>query len=240
MVQLQNLRVEQAQEDGILSDGDEPYLVLLGFRSRFRSAGIDRRFLVGDLHELGDLDSGDSVGIAPSMGNVVFPGVQITGLADLNQGRFPEVFGAFVLCMESDATPFSSVHDLIDQLRGALHAELVRLIEQAELVPDFSAPQAEISAKAAEEIGRSVQNVVDTLRPTLIDAIGLWLQSFSDPDYLIGHHAIMFAGVDDALGSRLPAVGGPSVSVGQFRPGPLDLLFDGDGARYRVTGVVTG
>lgn len=239
-IQLQNLRSEQAQEDGIFSDGDEPYLVALGFRSQFRSTGTTRVFWSGDLHELGHLDSGDSIGIGPSMGDVMFPGVQIIGAADLIQGRFPEMFGAFVLCLESDGTPFSSVHDLIEQLRDALNTELVRLIEQSELVPDFSAPQDQISAKAAEEITKSVQTVADTLKPTLIDAIGLWLQSFSDPDDLIGYHAILFVGVDDALGSSLPTVARPSVSVGQFRPGPLDLLFEGDAARYRVTGVVTG
>ncbi|HYU86635.1 MAG TPA: hypothetical protein VEK80_17660 [Kribbellaceae bacterium] len=46
---LWNLRLEQlhildADEDGFASDGDEPYLVAVGFRSRFRTPGSTQVF----------------------------------------------------------------------------------------------------------------------------------------------------------------------------------------------------
>jgi hypothetical protein len=239
-LQLQNLRVEQAQEDGVLSDGDEPYLVTLGFRSKFRTPGSTSVFWSSDLHELGNLDSGDNAGIPASMGTADFPGVQIVSVADLAQQRFPEMFGAFVLCMESDATPFGAVRDLMEKLRGALHNELVRLVEGGQLISNFAAPRDQLEAEAKAQLGQTVRNVMDTLKPSLLDAIGLWLQSLSDPDDFIGYQVIMFAGVDDTLGALLPSMSRPGVSVGPFKPGPLDLPFEGDDARYRVTGAVTG
>ena len=60
---LHTIDVRDAQEDGILSDGDEPYIVTLGFRSKFRTPGSTTVFWGHDLHELGDLDEGDSAGI---------------------------------------------------------------------------------------------------------------------------------------------------------------------------------
>jgi|GEM_PF-3290395 len=239
-IRLQSLRVEKAQEDGVFSDGDEPYLVMLGFRSRFRTPSSTSVFWAGDLHELGELDSGDSAGIPPSMGFIQFPGVGIVSLAEVMSGRFPEVFGAFILCFESDATPFGAVRDLIEKLRGALQRELVRLVEDSALISDFTASPATMGKRAEEELRRTMGNVTAAIVPSALEAIGLWLRSFADPDDLIGHQVVMFAGVDDSLGRRLPEISGPRISVGRFRPGPLELVFSGDDARYRVTGVVTG
>jgi hypothetical protein len=186
------------------------------------------------------LDAGDSVALPPSMGVVDFPGVQIVSAADVARQRYPEVFGALVICMEGDATPFDAVRGLINQVRQALHGELVRLIEGGALISDFTASRDRIIAEARAQLGHTMTNLRDAPRPSVIDAIGLWLTSFSDPDDFIGYQAILFAGVDDSLGSVLEAISAPGASVGQFRPGPVDLLLEGDGARYRVVGTVSG
>ena len=239
-IHLQNLHVNQAQEDGIFSDGDEPYLVTLGFRSKFRTPGSTQVFWSGDLHELGHLDSGDSVDLPLSMGFVDFPGVQIMSRDNLLHLEFPEVFGAFTLCLESDATPFSLIHDQVERLRGALHGELERLVAGGELITDFSASAEQITREVQTKLAEAVQHVVDALNLSVGDAIVTWLRSFSDPDDFIDFHGFVFAGVDDSLASLLPPMSSPQLSIGPFKPGPVDFAFTGDDASYQVRGVISG
>lgn len=236
---LQTLHVNQAQEDGIFSDGDEPYLVTIGFRSKFRTPGSTRVFWSGDLHELGDLDSGDDVAIPPSMGFVEFPGVQILNRDDLLRLNFPEVFGAITIGLESDATPFDLVRDQIERVRGALQGELERLVERGELISDFAAPPDQITQEVRTKLAGAVQNVINALNMSVGDAILAWLRSFSDPDDFIGFHAFVFAGVDDSLATLLPAMSSPQLNIGPFKPSPIDFTIAGDDASYQIRGMMS-
>ena len=44
-------KADQVQEDGLFSDGDEPYLVFIGFRSKFRTPGSTQAFWSGYLED---------------------------------------------------------------------------------------------------------------------------------------------------------------------------------------------
>jgi len=238
---IERIVADRVQEDELLSDGDEPYLVVVGFRSRFRTAGSTQVFWGRDLHELDDLDdAGDSVAVPPSMGELFFPGLQIVSRDALIGGTFPEVFGAFVIAMESDATPFGEIRDQIDELKGALHNELARLVERGELVSNLLADPEVIAGEVRTNLGAAVRNVIGALKVSVWEGLSIWLQSFTDPDDIIGFHAHVFAGVDDSLGQLLPAMSSAQMNVGPHRPQPVDVVIEGDGARYRVQGDVSG
>ena len=238
---VERIVADDVQEDGFLSDGDEPYLVTVGFRSRFRTAGSTQVFWGRDLHELDDLDdAGDSVGVPASMGELFFPGIQIVSRDALMAGTFPEVFGAFVIAMESDATPFGEIRDQIDKLKDALHNELARLVEGGELVSNLLAAPDVIAGEVRANLATAVRNVIGALQVSVWEGLSIWLRSFTDPDDIIGFHAHVFAGVDDSLGQLLPAMSGSQLNVGPYRPQPIDVLIAGDGARYRVQGNISG
>jgi len=238
-IRLQDLHVEKAQEDDFWSDGDEPYLVTIGFRSKFRTPGSTQVWWSGDLHELGDLDSGDSVGLPPSMGYVEFPNLRIVSRDDLMRLDFPEVFGAFTLVLESDATPFDLLRPKLGELRGVLQQEITRLIENGQLISDFTAPQEQITAEVSANLQAALNNTVAAFNFSFTEKLLLFVSSFGDPDDFIGFHGFVFAGVDDSLAGLLPSMSSAQLQIGRFTPGSVDFKVDGDSARYRVTGVLT-
>jgi hypothetical protein len=150
------------------------------------------------------------------------------------------VFGAMVLLMESDATPFGVVRTLVQRIRRALQSELARLVEGGELVSDLTAGPERIGPEVRENLRQSVGNVIQALDVSVREAVAIWVQSHTDPDDFIGFHAFVFAGVDDSLASLLPAMASPQINTGPFRPGPVDFEVSGDGGRYRISGALMG
>jgi len=72
-IQLEHLRVVQAQEHGLFSNGDEPYFVVIGFRSRFKTPNSTSTTWSGYLTELGDhMNSSNETDIPPEMGKIDF------------------------------------------------------------------------------------------------------------------------------------------------------------------------
>jgi hypothetical protein len=239
-ITVDRIVVEKAQERGIFSDGDEPYLVAIGFRSRFRTPGSTQVFWSRDVRELGSFPSGRTAQVPPSMGEVFLPGVELVTREALVGGRFPEFFGSFVLVLESDSTPFSAIRALIDRLVAALHNELLELVERGSLVTNLLAPREQLTAEVRQNLAATVRRIQRAFDVSVWEGVALWLASLSDPDDRIGFVGFIFAGVDEVLGGELPSLASPQLQVGPYRPQAVDRVVQGDGARYRLLGAISG
>jgi hypothetical protein len=156
-IQLEQLHILDADEDGILSDGDEPYLVAIGFRSRFRTPGSTQVFwdeMLDDTWGNG-AKAGDTKAIPPAMGVLTFPDVSRPTLAAIAGGEMPEVLGTVVIAMESDATPFSDLREGVHKLEEVVRDQVADVVERGNI--DLQHPQ--------QAIQHAVKAALDALKP---------------------------------------------------------------------------
>ena len=222
-VRLHTLRIADQQESGsiFVSAGDEPYIVAVGFRSRFKTPGSTSVFWNRHLTELADsARTGSNLAIPAAMGEIEFPNVDPLTAERLLASEHPELLGQVVVAFESDATPFGAISDLVDRLQSALSGQLRQLVEGGQI--NVNDPGASIDG--------AMKSVEEAVRPSAIEAIGLFLQSFGDPDDLIGVRVRLWAGVDPNLAGLSP--------VAVLQPEEFTMDFSGDGAKYDVAGQV--
>ena len=218
---LDRLNVVNADEDDFWSDGDEPYIITIGFRSRFRTPGSTSVFWSGVLDDdwADGIDGGESKAIPRNQGTVTFGGVTRPTQAQVLAGQLPELIGAIVLTFESDATPFSAIRGLVNDLISAVRTQITRLVEQGSL--NLANPQPDIDA--------AVRSIRAAVEPSTLEAIGLFLRSWGDPDDLIGMTPLIFAAVDTSMSLPIPVLADQS----------LNLRFHPSGVDYRLTGAVS-
>jgi hypothetical protein len=227
-IRLERVRVKNADEDDFWSDGDEPYFIVIGFRSTFNKPGSTDAFWGRHLYEVHDgADDGDQAHIHNRMGIVSFPDVEIVNLNDILSRKFPELIGAVVIAMESDATPFGSIRDQIDNVERTLEQELQRLVEQGQL--SLSNPQADLT--------QAMNRIKSSAVPKGLDAFWVWLSSWGDPDDVIGVHIFLFAAVED--GFPVPDIPG-NITAGSlqeryYKIGQTPLVFKGNGSTFEVS-----
>jgi len=227
-VRLEKVRIANADEDDFWSDGDEPYFIVIGFRSTFLQSGSTDAFWGRYLYEVHDgADDGDQAYIHNRMGVVSFPDVEIVTLNDIASGTLPELLGVVVIAMESDATPFDNVRGLMNNVENTLEQELKKLVEQGQL--NLNNPQADLIA--------AMERIKSSAIPKGLDALWLGLLSGGDPDDVVGVHVFMFAAVDGnfqvpPLAANITA--GP-LSERSYRIGGNPLVFSGNGSTFEVS-----
>jgi hypothetical protein len=217
-IKLDRLHVHNADEDSFFSNGDEPYIVPIGFRSRFRTPSSTSVFWSGVLDDdwASGIDAGGSRAIPAGQGVLEFPRVERPTLQQVLAGRFPEILGGIILVFESDATPFSAIRSMIEDVRGALRTELVRLVEGGAL--NLANPGADIQA--------AVGRVKEATKLSTLQKISLVLQSFGDPDELVGLEPLVFAAVDGSTGLPVPVLADQALNL-RFRPNGIDYEIKG-------------
>ncbi|MFE1664459.1 hypothetical protein [Microbacterium sp. P02] len=220
-IALDRLKVNNADEDGFLSDGDEPYLIMIGFRSKFRTPGSTQVFWSGVLNDdwANGIDTGGSRPIPADQGIVRFDNVDRPTQAQVLAGDFPELLGTFALVFESDATPFSAIKGLVNDLIAATRTQLTALVEKGQL--NLLNPQPDID--------KAIKAVIAAIEPSTIGKIGLFLQSWGDPDDFLGVRPLIFAAVDSSM----------ALPVAVLTEQPLNLSYTSSGVDYRVTGGVS-
>ncbi|MFT3876520.1 MAG: hypothetical protein QM708_08880 [Propioniciclava sp.] len=220
VISLDRLHVHNADEDGFLSDGDEPYIVMVGFRSRFRTPGSTTVFWSGVLDDdwANGIDGNRSKAIPRKQGVVRFDNVTRPTAQQVLAGDLPEVLGALVLVFESDATPFSAVRGLINDLQAATRTQLKSLIEDGNL--NLADPRPGIDA--------AIKKIRAAMEPSTLEKIGLFLQSFGDPDDLIGITPLLYVAVDSSMSLPVPVLAAR----------PLDLRYQPSGVDYQIAGSV--
>lgn len=107
-LQLDELVVDDANEEGAFSDGDESFVAAIGFRSRIGTPGSTQVWWNGMLDDdWGDhARDGSHRTIPADMGLLRFDGVE---RPLLTPSSTPERLGRVTIVVESDATPFGTM-----------------------------------------------------------------------------------------------------------------------------------
>ena len=237
---LDRLVVHDADEDDFFSDGDEPYLVTIGIRSRLGVPGTTQVFWSGILDDdwADGIDDGGVAGIPSSVGRLDFPGVEQPGVAELLAGARPEVIGAVVVAIESDATPFDAIRSKFEDIRVQLQQRLDQVIGGTPV--NLADPAGTV--KALTDGLKGVRQGIGEF--SVGEKILLFLQSFGDPDDLIEVETIVRLAIDPAiLGLVDPSALPPGVTQADLNElvlqgRDLNLRFGTDGIDYEVQGRV--
>lgn len=251
-----SLKAVDAQEESWLSDGDEPYIAVIGFRARFGQVGSTQTAFIGGLKELhSGADDGDSMSIPDSMGRTNFFDVtRINGTEIVLGGMNPEIVGTVTVAMESDSTPFSIMSTGFREAARVARREIAAIVETT-TIQQIIADPATFQQKTTDMANRLRKRA----ELSIWQDIGNFIVSFSDPDDRIGVKVAMFLGLQsplvtaqelallrifapaqasmvENLDATLAAAVPPSQGiVGTLKPRNFTQDFAGDGATYRVS-----
>lgn len=186
------LRIVKSEEGS-----DEPYLQLITFRSTFGQRGSTelhiRRIFPRDL----------PTSIAR------FDDVHLPTAGEIFDGAPLEVMGAIVIALESDATPWGTVNDMMRDIRDALRIELVRIIENGNVLTVVTNP-----SQLQRDLADAENNIRAAITPSGLEAAGIWLSSWTDPDDLIGVHTFVYIAGDKEVDSMLRFAGDRDATIG--------------------------
>lgn len=222
-IKFHTLKVSDAQEESLVSNGDEPYFIFFGLRSRPNTPGSTAVFWNNYLNDdwADGVDDGAQKPIPWQMGTLDFPDVILpTANEVLSSGKMPEILGFIGIAIESDATPFSSIRALMNDVRDAIFVQVKKLVEDGQLDPN----------NPGSAIQEAIQDVQSSLNLSTWEKIKLFLSSFADPDDVIGIQAKMLVAGDPSLK--------PFVAAEFLEQKELQLTFSGDGATYQVFGSI--
>jgi hypothetical protein len=230
----QTLTAIDAQEESFFSNGDEPYLAVIQFRVIPGVPGSTHVQFLGNLAEIAqNIDDGDSATIPDSMALASFPDVQYANLQQIIGGTSPEIVGAVTVAMESDASPWSAINGIMNDVAAELDHQLRTQIEPMTFLDIVNGDTA------ATKLADAATAIQAAAEPEFWQAVGIFFSSFGDPDDVIGFKVLFNVAVsgsdlqdivDTKLGSGMPA----AVVGGALRNEPLDVDYAGDGATYRV------
>jgi hypothetical protein len=189
VIDADTLHVRNADEDSCYiptpfgcaaeSDGDEPIVAVIAFRTRVGMAGTTRAWRLAEASELcTGARQGRTCQIADSAGRAVFHDVNIT---DINS--HPELIGTLQVVFENDATPLREMNSRL--------AELVTIVQE-EL--DAAARDAtSLSADAFANIGQRVQ---DRTEVSWWRDLATWLASRTDPTDRVDYRINAYLAID--------------------------------------------
>jgi hypothetical protein len=191
-----NLHVFNADEDDFWSDGDEPEVAVVAFRTKLGVRGSTSAWKVSNWSEIcTNADAGDNCTIPDWQGRAFFGNVSTPTLAQIAAGVAPELVGTIQVTMESDATPYSALNQRLDSLVNATRTELAATAEN--LTP----------ADIAGNLGTRFSGLADRIKKRVEvpwwQDLATWLGSFSDPDDKVGVMATVMVGVDQSLADQV-------------------------------------
>ena len=259
---LDTLRVQNADEDNWLSDGDEVYMVVIAFRSKLGVPGSTQTWTNpwASYDWAKHVKQGAVRHIPDNIGRVGFDNVTKFGFAEFTAARKPgadpglkpEILGIVSLAFESDSTSWSAMHGIIDKAAPAVRAELEKIIAN-----DMTPLDKLTAQQMSDKLKSSANTIKDAITPSLLGKIGLFLSSGSDPDDLIDYGinwytnfdpdlVICFQGLKeakDAHDSGKPAPADHSraailarAGLHPLDPGGFQNQYDKSGVAYLVDG----
>jgi hypothetical protein len=174
-LRLERLQVIIPQENSLFSNGDEPYLAVIGFKSTFGEAGSTRIIWNSTLREIASgMDRGDVADIPPEMGFIDF------GVTDGDYANIT-LLGALVVALESDATSFGIMEDLFDEVADSIKDLLVTEFESGN--PTLLDPETRSAA---------IRDLRCSMNLSTGRKIGIWLSSAGDPDDVIAMQSLIY------------------------------------------------
>ena len=189
------LRVEDPQEDRqiasfSISNGDEPYLILIGFKSELGVTGsgqiVTNQYQDDEWAE--NTRAGRIVNIPATMGIFEFRGV-----------TSDTVIGILAITMESDRTPWQVIEDRVQQVISNLQNVIIREVEQRDS-PNFN------GTEFIDNLHQAMVEAAIPLSTSLSAGQALENLIFSgiDTDEFIGANSIVFMEREPTRALTLP------------------------------------
>ncbi len=202
-LKLESMHLNNISEDPIIGpSGDEPYFVVVQFRSRFNTPGSTRVWQGNTASEfVSNAKAHTDLNIPASMGQCDFPNVQSFTIADGCQLRRPEVMGAFVLCLEHDFSPWSDITGLLQRaMDNAVTPALRNLVESRPIPMTPEATQQLITD--AHRLG---PQIISSMNLSAWDLIGYEVNAGFDADDFVDYHAFLWLAADPEVEALLQA-----------------------------------
>lgn len=230
-ITLHHLTVRKHQENGsiFVKAGDEPYFVVIGFRTTVGAQGSTSVWTNKYTNDkwANNIKKPKTKAIPPSMGAIVFPDMRAISNAEFESGVLPELAGTVTIAFESDATSWSTVERFVKKAKSALERELVRVVES---IGPNSIPNK-------ETLQQSVERLKGALKPNVLDAITVMIDSFGDVDDYLGVYATVLVGVGPDLSAYIKPIANDQMTLATLAslPPTQTIKFYKDGAKYDVT-----
>jgi endonuclease/exonuclease/phosphatase family metal-dependent hydrolase len=245
-VELSRVQIEKQNEGG-----DDPYFAVIGFRSRYRTPNSTETKWNEEYFnecaqttcEVGsDMHVGDNAFVSPGMGRVSFPNVGLFSFNDLTYGKFPEVMGALIIAMESDACGWDVPKAAFKAARDTLQQKLKELIEEGGLNP------TNLDKAALAGIGDAIKsNALNAAKDKVKSNIDLLCAV--DPEDFIDYHFFLYSPVVPSIGQYIPTSSDSKMSWGIVDDkanriheweisGGNPIVFEGDDAKWSATVIV--
>ena len=190
-----------AQEESWYSDGDEPYVAVIQFRVTPGVAGSTQTRYLGNLQEIAQgIYDGESAGIPDAMAATKFPNVTMMTMENvIATGRAPEIVGAVSVAMESDASPWSAINGIMNDVRNELDRQLRLQVETLTLAQLLNPDTV------SERLAEAAHRVEAASQPSFWRSVGIWFQSWGDPDDVIGFKVLLFVAAQGPLADAIDA-----------------------------------
>lgn len=219
VVELSRFHVDIAEESA--TGGDDPYFVVIGFRSRYRTPGSTQTFWSkavwddGKHMYLGDdpsknglnIPEGEDRFILPEMGRMVIPNVELFTFEDLTRGKLPEIMGALVIAVESDNCADAMMTAGFEEAQAVLQQKLVELVEQGQIEPT-NLDAAALTGIRDDLESKAVAAAKD--EGNIFEQIAC----LADKDAIIDHHLFLYSAVEPTIGNFIPRSQDPHISWG--------------------------
>ncbi len=227
-IHLEKILVKQHQEGGsiFVKPGDEPYFVVIRFRSRVatkKTTTVTTNKYKNDSWAE-NIKKNKSKKIPASMGVSTFADVQLTSLEDIANGTMPEIIGCVVLSVESDGTSWGTIGGFIKKAASAIKREVANIVEKLNIYP----------LDPGQGLTEAIDRIKAKVKPEQLEGLLAWFGSGGDFDDIIGSHTFLFVCVDDVIGAKIPKKDTRTVTAGAARNVAKELEFKGDGAKYVV------
>ncbi|MCE5238849.1 VCBS repeat-containing protein [bacterium] len=193
-LKLDSMHLNGISEDPLIGpSGDEPYFVVVQFRSRFNTAGSTRAWQGNTPSEfVSNQKAHTDVNIPAAMGQCDFPNVASFTIADGCRLQRPEVLGAIVLGLEHDFSPWSDITNLVSRaINGAVAPALRNLVETRPIPMTPEATQQLIND--AQNLG---PQLMGSMNLSAWDLIGFLFNAGFDADDFVDYHAFLWLAAD--------------------------------------------
>lgn len=221
--------------------GDEPYLVAIGFRSRFLVTASTQVWWSGvlDDHWAAGIHAGEARPIPEEMGVLDFPEVSLVD----EPAPGLEILGSIVIPIDHDGVPFSVIRAAVEAAAHSLEQELWRLVERGEAIT-LDAPEEPALNPAA--IDDAIRAVKASIEPTTMQKFAIVLSSLGtavDKDDIFEPHVFLFLAGSLGLEKTLSLADRPEVTTGVLSNRTFkerfEYFYDGEvDATYFIDGGV--
>jgi hypothetical protein len=221
---IQDLKTLDVSDDS----GDEPYFMVVGFRTTPGKPGSTQVFWNNSTGVFQSaVPAGYTIAIPASHGRLSFPNVRTTRLSNIGS-QPPEIIGIFVVAMENDGSDTDLFRSGLNSRLGTIKQLLIDTVESRTL-QDIVTNGVDIDE----------QTVMSRFESNIWQTIGTWVISGGDPDDKVGYHAVAYVAIDDSI--PLPPSNSSLITLERLRPmgtglpgNPDDITLTGSGASYSV------